>query len=451
MLRSTRSQIRLAPRAKKSTVAACLALAQFLDPSTVRDWLYPALLTVLDIGMAGTRLRLPRLRGSLVVSDLLTLGAVVSIPVFMAPFVASVIAMATSRLEPTERGSATGTPLRILATALTAAVVSATYAWLILYVPGEVALAAAGLLYLSVSVLGGSLGDLAAYRGCVLWWRVKSSLALGALFAPAAPFTALASELISFSSDAPALWVASPLFVALYTVLDTHWGPVCVDTLKRDEVEALCLRAVEALALAVEAKDSVSGMHLKRVQFYSVEIGNAPNCCESEVRALEFGVLLHGIGKIAVPEELLNKPSCLSPQEFSQAASHVEIGAETLPTARILTVVDNFDALTSDRPYRAALTVESAVETLLFRRGSLFDPRVVNALVELLPQLKAELRRDPEFVRGRFDTSHPPKREVPLVEQASLTPQERLESLKQSRTVARQPTDLVLSGALTRL
>ena len=467
-------------------LAACLALAQFLDPATTRDWLSPGLMTVLAIGMAGTKLRFPQVRGSLAVSDVFSFGVVISVPVLVAPAVASLIAVVASRFEPAQRSGVGGRPIRILAIALIAAAVGGAYPWLISQIGDWAALIVAAVAYLWLTALGASLRGLTVYRWRLLWSRTLSFVTLGALFTPAALLVARASDLFPFSSEASLLWTGGSLIVVLYVVLEMRWGPVYVDTLRRDEMEALYLRAVEALALAVEAKDSVSGTHLKRVQFYSVEIGKAFNCSESEIRALEFGALLHDIGKIAVPEELLSKPSRLSPQEFSQVASHVEIGAEILSTvdfpfpvaelvrchheswdgsgyprglkseeipltARILTVVDNFDALTSDRPYRAALTVESAVETLVARRGSLFDPQVVDTLVELLPQLEAELSRDPDFLRGRFEASHSHQNGSALVEQTSLTPQERLESLKQSRTVARQSTDLILSGALTRL
>ena len=282
-------------------LAAGLALAQFLDPATTREWLYPGLLTLLAIGMAGTKLRFPQVRGSLAVSDLFSFGVVISVPVLVAPAVASLIAVVVSRFEPAQRSGVGGRPLRILATALTAAAVGGAYPWLISQVGDWAALIVVAVAYLWLSALGASLRDLTVYRGRLLWSRTLSSLTLGALLTPAALFVALASELLSFSSQASSLWAAGSMVVVLYVVLEMRWGPVYVDTLRRDEMEALYLRAVEALALAVEAKDSVSGTHLKRVQFYSVEIGKAFNCSQSEIRALEFGALLHDIGVLRLP------------------------------------------------------------------------------------------------------------------------------------------------------
>ena len=467
-------------------ISACLALAQLLDPATANDWLYPALLAALAIAMLGTKLRVRPMSGSLAVSDLFAFGAVVSVPVLVAPALAVLIAVVGSRAEQDQRSVAGPRPLQILAAALNAVAVGSLHPWLASQVGDWFAFPVAAAIYLGLSALGESLRHLTVYRRRLLWARIVSSFALAVVFIPAAVLVANGSVILIPWSRIPWIWAVGPPLAVLYVVLELRWGPVYVDTFRRDEMEALYLRAVEALALAVEAKDSVSGTHLKRVQFYSVEIGKALNCSESEIRALEFGALLHDIGKIAVPEELLSKPSRLSPQEFSQVASHVEIGAEILSAvnfpfpvaelvrchheswngsgyprglkgheipraARILTVVDNFDALTSDRPYRPALTLERAVEILQARRGSLFDAQVVDVLVELLPRLETELSRNREFRRGRFESFYSHKQQRGWVEQVSLTAQERLESLKQSRTVARQSTDSVQSGALARL
>jgi putative nucleotidyltransferase with HDIG domain len=181
-------------------------------------------------------------------------------------------------------------------------------------------------------------------------------------------------------------------------------------------------RTVEALALAIEAKDRVTGGHLRRVQRYAVAIGRRMGCEEKQIKALEIGALLHDIGKIAVPEALLLKPGRLTRQEFHQVAVHPQIGAEILAavnfpfpvaelvhshherwdgsgyprglkgaeiplTARILSVADCLDALISDRPYRSAFSLEEAMEVLRRGRGKTFDSAVVDALLEVLPQV----------------------------------------------------------------
>ena len=147
------------------------------------------------------------------------------------------------------------------------------------------------------------------------------------------------------------------------------------------------------------------------------------------MKSIEAGALLHDTGKIAVPEHILNKPGKLNEQEYERMKSHVTIGAdilsgidfpypviplvrhhhenwdgtgypdglkgEAIPLgARILSVVDCFDALTSDRPYRRALTTEAALEILRQRSGTMYDVAVVEKFVEVYPQLTAMLEED---------------------------------------------------------
>ncbi len=149
-----------------------------------------------------------------------------------------------------------------------------------------------------------------------------------------------------------------------------------------------------------------------------------------ELKAIEAGALLHDIGKLAIPDYVLNKPSALTPAEFETMKKHASMGARILTAvefpypvvpivrhhherwdgrgypdgligpeiplgARILAVVDCFDALTSDRPYRARLTDPQAIGILRSRRGTFYDPGVVEKFIELLPTLReADESRD---------------------------------------------------------
>lgn len=143
---------------------------------------------------------------------------------------------------------------------------------------------------------------------------------------------------------------------------------------------------------------------------------------KGEISAIEAAALLHDLGKVAVPECILNKPGKLTPVEFEQLQAHVTVGADILTTidfpypvapivrhhhemwdgngypagilgetipigARILSVVECFDALTSDRPYRRALTRDQAVAVLTERRGTYFDPRVVDSFIDMCDSL----------------------------------------------------------------
>ncbi|MBI1789086.1 MAG: HD domain-containing protein, partial [Acidobacteria bacterium] len=177
-----------------------------------------------------------------------------------------------------------------------------------------------------------------------------------------------------------------------------------------EEMAALHLRTIEALALAIEAKDQTTHDHLRRVQVYSLEIGRALGLSEEELQALLAASLLHDIGKLAVPEHIISKPGKLTAEEFEKMKIHPVVGAEILERvqfpypvvpivrhhhekwdgtgypdgikgeeipigARILSAVDCLDAISSDRQYRRALPIDKAMEVVAGQSGISYDPR----------------------------------------------------------------------------
>ncbi len=190
------------------------------------------------------------------------------------------------------------------------------------------------------------------------------------------------------------------------------------------DVERLYRASVEMLAIAVDAKDQVTHGHIRRVQRHTLAVAAALGVTDPlELKAIEAGALLHDIGKLAVPDYVLNKPSALSSAEFETMKKHASMGARILTAvnfpypvvpivrhhherwdgrgypdglvgmeiplgARILAVVDCFDALTSDRPYRAKLTDQQALELLRSGRATHYDPDIVEKFVELVPVLR---------------------------------------------------------------
>jgi putative nucleotidyltransferase with HDIG domain len=183
-----------------------------------------------------------------------------------------------------------------------------------------------------------------------------------------------------------------------------------------EELAGLHLRTIEALALAIEAKDSTTANHLERVQTYAIEIGKIMRISEAELEALRAAALLHDIGKLAVPEHILSKPGRLTPDEFEKMKIHPIVGADIIERAnfpypvapivrshherwngegypdglrgasipigaRILSAVDCFDALSSDRQYRRALPPSEAIAFVQKEAGQSFDPDVVQVLV----------------------------------------------------------------------
>jgi diguanylate cyclase (GGDEF)-like protein/putative nucleotidyltransferase with HDIG domain len=189
-----------------------------------------------------------------------------------------------------------------------------------------------------------------------------------------------------------------------------------------EQIASLNMRTIEALALAIEAKDHTTHTHLRRVRTYAVEVAKELHLPEDEIEALRAAALLHDIGKLAVPEQIINKPGKLSPEEFEKMKVHPLVGAEILERvafpypvapivrshherwdgsgypdglkaeeipmgARILGAVDSLDALASHRQYRQALPLTAAMEKIKERSGTWFDP----AVIEILDRRFAEL------------------------------------------------------------
>jgi diguanylate cyclase (GGDEF)-like protein/putative nucleotidyltransferase with HDIG domain len=182
-----------------------------------------------------------------------------------------------------------------------------------------------------------------------------------------------------------------------------------------EEIASLNMRTIEALALAIEAKDHTTHTHLQRVRTYAVAIAKELGLSPDEIEALRAAALLHDIGKLAVPEHIINKPGKLTPEEFEKMKVHPLVGAEILDRvafpypvapivrshherwdgsgypaglvgeqipmgARILAAVDCLDALASDRQYRSAIPLEQAMCTVKEKSGTWFDPKVVDLL-----------------------------------------------------------------------
>lgn len=182
-------------------------------------------------------------------------------------------------------------------------------------------------------------------------------------------------------------------------------------------------RVVRALSRAVEAKDEYTEGHLQRVTRYANKVGAALGLDSEALEMLRLASTLHDVGKIGIPGSILRKPGPLTEDEQHVMMRHAEIGSrllaqlegfegaaalvlhhqerfdgrrdgpfpgyplglrgEQIPLgARIIAVVDAFDAMTSDRPYRRALPLERAIEVLVRERGAQFDPRVVDVFLE---------------------------------------------------------------------
>ncbi|HET7287375.1 MAG TPA: diguanylate cyclase, partial [Pyrinomonadaceae bacterium] len=184
-----------------------------------------------------------------------------------------------------------------------------------------------------------------------------------------------------------------------------------------EDMATIHMNTIESLAIAIDAKDQTTHGHVRRTQLYATKMGELFKVTEAELRALHAGALLHDIGKLAVPEYILNKPGKLTEAEFAKMKIHPTVGGDILKrvnfpypvedivryhhekwdgsgypkglkgeaiplVARIISVVDFYDATRCDRPYRKGMKREESLALLRSMVGSAFDPRVVQTFIE---------------------------------------------------------------------
>lgn len=204
-----------------------------------------------------------------------------------------------------------------------------------------------------------------------------------------------------------------------------------------EQIASLNMRTIEALALAIEAKDHTTHTHLQRVRTYAVELAKELSLGDDQIEALRAAALLHDIGKLAVPEQIINKPGKLTPEEFEKMKVHPLVGAEILERvafpypvapivrchherwdgtgypeglagesipigARILAAVDCLDALASHRQYRPALPLSEAMAKVKEKAGTWFDPQIVGILESRYVELErmAQMSEETQVTTG---------------------------------------------------
>ena len=244
---------------------------------------------------------------------------------------------------------------------------------------------------------------------------------------------AIATYAVMYSGIWTAVLSAAPLYLT-YRTYKVYLGRIDDERRHVEEMADLHLATIEALALAIDAKDQTAQSHIRRVQVYATGIAKGLGMSETEIQGVKTAALLHDIGKLAVPEHILSKPGPLTQEEFQKIRVHPQVGAEIISAvpfpypvaplilshherwdgkgypqglkgeeiplgARILSVVDYFDALTSDRPYHKAMTNEAAVALLQQEAGRALDPSVVQMFVKMMPQMSE--------AAGTIDTATP--------------------------------------------
>ena len=220
--------------------------------------------------------------------------------------------------------------------------------------------------------------------------------------------------------------VILPLAITGEVVNKMHRRSLALKTAEISEASRVHLATVEALATAIDARDQVGIGHVRRTQIYAIGLGDALELSEIEIDALRTAALLHDIGKLAVPDHILNKPGRLTPAELEKAKIHASVGASILEkigfkgpvvpavkyhhecwdgsgypeklkgpniplTARILAVADAYDTLRGARPYRAAVSRDEACKFLINGSGIQFDPRIVSLFLSNLRSFEKEI------------------------------------------------------------
>lgn len=188
---------------------------------------------------------------------------------------------------------------------------------------------------------------------------------------------------------------------------------------RQNELKQILMQATQAITGTIDAKDKYTSGHSMRVADYSVKIGRRLKMSESELDNLYYVALLHDVGKIGVPDDLLTKPGRLLPEEFEIMKKHVTKGGEILANitaikdvslgakqhhekydgtgyteglkgeeiclaARIICVADSFDAMATNRSYRKHLEKQKILNELYRCRGTQFDPQIDDIMVEMI-------------------------------------------------------------------
>ena len=261
----------------------------------------------------------------------------------------------------------------------------------------------------------------------------------------------VALQLVHFS----ALTLLPPLLLIFYLTMRSSFGRVEDAKGHVAALNRLYLSTVETLATAIDAKDEVTHGHIRRVQVAALALARELGISDPPtLQAIEAAALLHDTGKIAVPEHILNKPGKLTPAEFEKMKLHAPIGAEILSAiefpypvvpivrhhhenwdgtgypdriagdaipigARILSVVDCFDALTSDRPYRRRMSNADALAILQERRGKMYDPNIVDTFVRAYERIMPDTESIAHPVSRTLGAARAPRIEPSDVASAS--------------------------------
>ncbi len=404
-----------------------LAAAGWESPDLVK---FLGFLTV-ALFAVGTRLAIPGPAGNLPLTFVFVLMGVLDLSSSETVVLAAIVAISQCYWQPAQKPHPLQVAFNVGTMVLAAGAAVALYDFSSGVVGGvspliRFAVATAIFCVLHTAPVAGAVAfseDLpffATWRDCY-FWTMPYYLAGG--------IAALLFSLVSRFVGWQTVLLSGPLIYLVYRSYRLHVSRLQNQKKHAEDVSALHLRTIQALALAIEAKDHTTHDHLARVQVYARELARELKLSPPDQEALLAASVLHDIGKLAVPEHIISKPGRLSPEEFEKMKIHPTVGAEILEQvqfpypvapivrahherwdgagypaglkgeeipigARILAVVDCLDALASDRQYRRALPLDEAMKVVERDSGKAFDPKVVEVLqrryVELERMAKTE-------------------------------------------------------------
>ena len=455
------------------------------------DWMVLAALTLLT---GSFTVKIPGLLARISVSDAFVFASVLA----FGPSVATVIVaidsiVATFWMRPEHR-SLLRSLFNLATVALSIWLASHAFYWLAGTEPGEnlplsqlvVPLFALAALYFLINswLVAFALSFERNINVVGLWWENFPWLSLNYFGG-----VSVAALLVSHSSsiDLNTVGIILPLLVITYLTYRTSLARLADAQRHLAQVNDLYLSTIEALAMAVDAKDQITHGHIRRVQVYAVELAKCLGVREErQLKAIETAALLHDMGKLAIPEHILNKPGKLSDAEFSKMKRHADIGADLLSSirfpypvvpivrhhhenwdgsgypsgiaqtdiplgARILSVVDCFDALTSDRPYRPRLENDEAFRILSERSGSMYDPLVVSTFIEVYDEIAPTAVRAGQLAKSiTVFTDDRPLVDTPIERTIRPAGPTRAALVEMRRSVTAAPSiDVAMRRALT--
>jgi diguanylate cyclase (GGDEF)-like protein/putative nucleotidyltransferase with HDIG domain len=430
-----------------SVGSAALLIADVVHSWHTEDLLRFGLYLILTVFASRMRLRVPGSSRTMSICFLFSLIATVEMSISEAVVIACAGSLMQYSWEPLQMRRIAETTFNVASTAIAASLAYGFYHWRAVHEfgnSGPFVLLIAALIYFFLNTGQAATATALADEAEIFkTWRTAYfwSFPYYILGASVAWMINLFSRYAHWQSSVLLLPILYFIHRSYHMYLDR------LDDEKRhvEDMSGLHLRTIEALALAIEAKDHTTHEHLRRVRTYAVEIGKEMNLSEAELDALRAAALLHDIGKLAIPEHIISKPGRLTPEEFEKMKIHPVVGAEILERvsfpypvvplvrahhekwdgtgypdglrgeeipigARILAAVDCLDALAADRQYRRALPLDEAMKYVISLSGTSLDPAVVSVLArryreleqmaQAQPLRETRLSRDVKIARG---------------------------------------------------